>query len=176
MASSLAAGLSAALAATAAAPPVYVFVIVTLPHLLYMWVLTQPRSTIAVARLFGAEPVDWFASVALVLNAAQLAAVGSHAVSSGHYSPSSVLSQLTLPRVALGAVMWAAGLVLKISIFTAIGKRGVYYGTKFGHSIPWIDGFPFSVTGAPSRPPPARGCSSPAPLPPGGAGGAGAKP
>ncbi len=27
----------------------------------------------------------------------------------------------------------------------AIGKVGIYYGFKLGHSVPWFTGFPFSV-------------------------------
>lgn len=34
---------------------------------------------------------------------------------------------------------------LNVGIFQAIGHAGVYYGFKLGHTIPWVDGFPFNV-------------------------------
>ena len=39
---------------------------------------------------------------------------------------------------------------LNIGIFQAIGHAGVYYGFKLGHTIPWVDGFPFNVVRAPT--------------------------
>ena len=157
MADALTAGWDAAAAflsdPNTVAPPWYLFVIISLPHLFYIWVLTHAPSTIAVAKLFHSDPCDWFAMVALILNALQLSSCFHWAVTSGQ--------QFLFPsllRIALGAAGWAVGSVFKVAIFTAIGKRGVYYGTKFGHQIPWVDGFPFSVTGA--RRPPAR-CKPP---------------
>lgn len=37
---------------------------------------------------------------------------------------------------------------LNVGIFRAIGHAGVYYGFKLGHTIPWVDGFPFNVVRA----------------------------
>ena len=34
---------------------------------------------------------------------------------------------------------------LNVGIFQAIGHAGVYYGFKLGHTIPWVDGFPFNL-------------------------------
>lgn len=132
------------------APPLHVFVIVSLPHLLYLWVLTHSKSTIAVAKIFHSEPVDWFANVALFLNVLQIGSIVLWAVPSGRFTGSSLYENITALRLVLGIAMWGVGLVFKTTIFKAIGKRGVYYGSKFGHQIPWVDGFPFSVTGAPA--------------------------
>ena len=40
---------------------------------------------------------------------------------------------------------WIVGQGLNISIYRAIGKRGVYYGYRLGEEVPWVTGFPFSV-------------------------------
>ncbi len=52
----------------------------------------------------------------------------------------------------ISAFQWVTGLqlilfgqLLNFSIYDAIGKNGVYYGNKFGVSIPWCTGFPFNV-------------------------------
>ena len=39
--------------------------------------------------------------------------------------------------------------VLNISIYRAIGKKGVYYGFKLGSPVPWHTGFPFNVVSHP---------------------------
>lgn len=45
-----------------------------------------------------------------------------------------------LPLPSIAPLQW-----LNIGIFQAIGHAGVYYGFKLGHTIPWVDGFPFNV-------------------------------
>jgi hypothetical protein len=98
------------------------------------------------------EPVDWFADISLALNVAQLSSLALFIVTSGHYDAWAILGRLAdEPWRALALPMFALGTVFKVTIFTAIGKIGVYYGAKFGHTIPWVHGFPFSVTGASSR-------------------------
>ena len=93
--------------------------------------------------------MEWFAGVSLALNVAQFAALGAFVVTCGRYTLHGVAAQLAgAPWRAVAGPLFAAGVVLKGSIFSAIGKRGVYYGAKFGHTIPWVHGFPFSVTGA----------------------------
>ena len=42
----------------------------------------------------------------------------------------------------LATIAWQG---LNISIYRAIGKRGVYYGHRLGEESPWVTGFPFSV-------------------------------
>lgn len=38
---------------------------------------------------------------------------------------------------------------LNISMYNAIGKKGVYYGEKLGSKVPWCTSFPFSVVSHP---------------------------
>lgn len=134
-------------------PPWWCFLVLALPHLWYMWVLLHPSSTKRTAKLFKMEPVEWFSGIAVALNCAQLAAVLAFLVTSRRFS-ASVLAGLwgSQPWRAVALPLFAGGLVFKVSIFQAIGKKGVYYGAKFGHTIPWVHGFPFSVTGPSPRP------------------------
>lgn len=48
-------------------------------------------------------------------------------------------------HVVLGVGLVAFGQVLNAGIYQAIGHTGVYYGFKLGHTVPWVDGFPFNV-------------------------------
>ena len=115
------------------------------------WVLVHPASTKRTAAFLKVDAVDWFADVALLLNAAQFASLFHFLLTSGHFTPASLGGRLASGWALAAAPVFAAGLVFKVSIFTAIGKKGVYYGAKFGHDIPWVHGFPFSVTGATRR-------------------------
>lgn len=139
-------------------PPWWAFLVLALPHLWYMWVLLHPSSTKRTAKLFKMEPVEWFSGIAVALNCAQIAAVLAFLITSRRFS-ASVLASLwaAQPWRAVALPLFAGGLVFKVSIFQAIGKKGVYYGAKFGHTIPWVHGFPFSVTGACQQPAPRRG-------------------
>lgn len=44
---------------------------------------------------------------------------------------------------AIGLVL--VGQVLNLSTFWQLGRVGIFYGVRFGYSIPWCTGFPFSV-------------------------------
>lgn len=50
-----------------------------------------------------------------------------------------------VPMLILGALALLIGQLLNFSVFRALGKTGVFYGNRFGHSIEWCHGFPFSV-------------------------------
>ncbi|GFH15500.1 phosphatidyl-N-methylethanolamine N-methyltransferase, partial [Haematococcus lacustris] len=53
-----------------------------------------------------------------------------------------LLAALSLPHILYAAIWLKA---LNVGIYKAIGKVGVYYGTRLGHTVPWVTGFPFSV-------------------------------
>lgn len=38
---------------------------------------------------------------------------------------------------------------LNVSMYNAIGKKGVYYGEKLGSKVPWCTSFPFNVVSHP---------------------------
>ena len=47
--------------------------------------------------------------------------------------------------LGLGTLLIGAGQVLNFGVFYQLGKIGVFYGNKFGYSVPWCAGFPFSL-------------------------------
>lgn len=57
------------------------------------------------------------------------------------------LVPVTLNRFALGAgiLLIALGQVLNWSVFSLLGKSGVFYGNRFGYRVQWRDEFPFSL-------------------------------
>jgi hypothetical protein len=140
----------------ASCPPAWLFVVLALPHVWYSWVLIHPASTKRTAALLKTDAMEWFAAVSLALNVAQFAALAAFvATTPGAFSAAGLAARLAAaPWRLLALPLFAAGSVLKVAIFRAIGKAGVYYGAKFGHAIPWVHGFPFSVTGALRAAPP----------------------
>jgi len=47
--------------------------------------------------------------------------------------------------VIAGIVIIVAGQVLNVGVMSALGVDGVYYGIRFGKSIPWCRSFPYNI-------------------------------
>lgn len=60
-------------------------------------------------------------------------------------APPANMLEITPFQWVTGTQLILFGQLLNYSVFAAIGKNGVFYGNKFGKSIPWCTGFPFSV-------------------------------
>eukprot|EP00320_Phaeocystis_rex_P009900 CAMPEP_0119072790 /NCGR_PEP_ID=MMETSP1178-20130426/59718_1 /TAXON_ID=33656 /ORGANISM="unid sp, Strain CCMP2000" /LENGTH=211 /DNA_ID=CAMNT_0007054827 /DNA_START=87 /DNA_END=722 /DNA_ORIENTATION=+ len=136
--------------------------ILALPHVLYLWLWTRSSTWIAmtgmVTRLLGGKwPADkayqgdqacrYMASIAHVIKATQAASVIAwfSVYSPDALTPSGALSQ-PVWRLVLGATGLLLGQGLNVSIYTAIGRNGVYYGSRFGAPLgPWCTSFPFNI-------------------------------
>lgn len=51
--------------------------------------------------------------------------------------------------LGLGVVLLVVGQGLNLSVFYRLGKSGVFYGQRFGYTIPWCHAFPFSCLAHP---------------------------
>jgi len=51
--------------------------------------------------------------------------------------------------LAVGLALATVGQILNASVFVRLGRVGVFYGTRFGHRVSWVEGFPFSVLAHP---------------------------
>ena len=47
--------------------------------------------------------------------------------------------------LGLGGALLVVGQLLNLSVFYRLGKEGVFYGNKFGYTMPWCRAFPFSL-------------------------------
>jgi hypothetical protein len=57
-----------------------------------------------------------------------------------------VLDRLYDPQYAfLGLSLLVFGQHLNAAVYWALGQDGVYYGNRFGKSIPWVYSYPYSV-------------------------------
>mgnify|MGYP002629642770 FL=1 len=97
-------------------------------------------------RVFGRWSVEVFESLAWLLKLVQFTAVASWLAIRGATMKGVVGLAAAEPLLAVGGVgLMVVGQVLNAGIYRAIGHKGVYYGFKLGHTIPWVDGFPFTV-------------------------------
>jgi methylene-fatty-acyl-phospholipid synthase len=54
------------------------------------------------------------------------------------------VSEYTL-AVIVGLFLIVVGQGLNFAVFQRLGRVGVFYGARFGHDVPWVRGFPFSI-------------------------------
>lgn len=47
--------------------------------------------------------------------------------------------------IGLGVLLLALGQLLNWSVFSLLGKEGVFYGNRFGYRVEWRQEFPFSL-------------------------------
>ncbi|KAI7841557.1 hypothetical protein COHA_004728 [Chlorella ohadii] len=114
------------------------------PHLLYAYIWFFPRSWQAI---FKKRSVEAFETVAWLLKIIQALAVAYWWLLR---KPTGLdLAAVPLAAWPIGLGLGLFGQWLNIGIFQAIGHAGVYYGFKLGHTIPWVDGFPFNVVSHP---------------------------
>lgn len=122
-------------------------VLVSTPHWLYAFTWTQPQKFIAICKVVSnVHPVDCFANLAGLIKVMQLAVILQWYVNA---APMVSLASITALRWLAVVVLVGVGQILNISVMTALGRPGVYYGCKLGKEIPWYHGFPFTVTSHP---------------------------
>lgn len=136
--------------------------ILSLPHIFYFVLWTQPQLWLAVckpltearaqraggtAEAFGNEACMCMSVAAHFIKALQFS---SCVVWFWTYSPSSITLAAVMAqpawRLVLGVLGLLAGQSLNAGIYAAIGRNGVYYGNRFGAKLgPWVTGFPFNI-------------------------------
>jgi methylene-fatty-acyl-phospholipid synthase len=113
------------------------------PHLVYSFVWFFPNIWM---KAYGRWSVQVFESLAWLLKLVQFSAVAAWLAVREATIDDLVDLIHTEPLLAVGgAGLIGIGQVLNAGIFRAIGHKGVYYGFKLGHVIPWAEGFPFTV-------------------------------
>jgi methylene-fatty-acyl-phospholipid synthase len=112
---------------------------VSLPHILYAYIWTQPEGFMRFNRAYSktADPVQTFASIAVGLKFVQFAAFFTWYLNT---APLVDFADLGVLRILIALVLFAAGQALNVGIFNAVGTEGVYYGIKLGKKIPWATG------------------------------------
>jgi hypothetical protein len=119
--------------------------IFSLPYWLYVFIWTQPGAFLrwSNGNFRGVRTTKVFELTAHALKFCQLFAFIAWCVANQQDDLSFALVPIWAWVVAMLAI--AAGQVLNIAVYRALGLDGVYYGVKLGYPIPWYQGFPFNV-------------------------------
>lgn len=112
------------------------------PHILYAFIWIWPSLW---KQAFKQKSSDVLANVAVALKVAQGSACLLWLAKRRSGDMCLDLTNVDAWRLTAFAALFGVGQVLNVTTYHALGKAGVYYGSKLGHDIPWVSGFPFSV-------------------------------
>ena len=136
--------------------------LLALPNAIYIWLWIKPDACIraveiATPKLGGKWPADksaqgdqackYLAALAHTIKMVQAACVVAwfRLYSPDSLTPSGVLAQPPW-RLVLGGAGLLFGQCLNVAIYAAIGRNGVYYGSRLGAPLgQWCTGFPFNI-------------------------------
>ena len=109
---------------------------IALSTVLYAWTWTAPRGFAALVA--PRDPCATLAAVSSALKVLQFAALAAFV------DWRAVVALLSSPaRLLPVAALVAIGQTLNAAVYARLGSVGVYYGWRFGRSVPWCTGFPF---------------------------------
>lgn len=104
-----------------------------------MWAL--PGKLTRMSRALAMRPVHLVEAVVVCCKAAHFCAyLWFFLVAGGD----AMAWSLTLLRATFAIPLGIVGQVLNFSVYTTIGRSGVYYGVRLGEVIPWVSTFPFA--------------------------------
>lgn len=95
--------------------------------------------------MLGSDPIEVFATLEVVAKLVQLVSLLLYLGANGCALAWSSLTSAPLWCWLVMVAYVALGQALNFTTYAAIGKVGVYYGFKFGQSVPWCYGFPFNT-------------------------------
>jgi methylene-fatty-acyl-phospholipid synthase len=90
----------------------------------------------------GSDPVTGLANLFVAFKVLQAAVFAAWCLiyGGGRWQPPGD----DLAAMAVGTLLIVAGQALNASVFAKLGTVGVFYGNRFGRSVDWRSGFPFS--------------------------------
>jgi hypothetical protein len=113
------------------------------PFIFYTILWTIPQLWVGIC---GAkDPSEQMSYVAHVLKLVQ--AYVFYLLCQDHYLlPSQWVDELGQTTLVCCVFLFVVGQYLNVSVYQTLGIPGVYYGVRFGISIPWCSDFPYNVT------------------------------
>jgi len=95
--------------------------------------------------ILGNDPVEVFSNLEVLAKLIQAAALALLLGSAGVSAAMASVASAPWWCWATLFFLVGAGQGLNFATYAAIGKAGVYYGFKFGRTVPWCHGFPFNT-------------------------------
>lgn len=107
-------------------------VISPFPFYSYLW--WNPQKFVDIACTDGADPSHRMQQVSSVLKTLQIITLLSTASFESHWFP---------PWWSI--LLFIGGQYLNVRAYQLLGEAGIYYGTRFGKTIPWCKEFPYGT-------------------------------
>ena len=147
------------LAASADADTLLVALLVSSSSALYTLIWFRPRAFAGACSraLGGGDPSRAMARVCMLLKVAQLAGI-AHLAQWDWRAQLEAAARLPPALAVAAAALVLCGQALNLSVYATLGSDGVYYGARFGKSISWVYGWPYSLGGVKIRDPQYLGC------------------
>jgi len=121
--------------------------LLALERLTYWWAWNHPRRfEIMAKRLPGTrdvDAVDALRRLFLLFKLIQIGVLLGWCIAFGDtWAP---LPTAPTGLVVVGLLLLGFGQLLNFSVMARLGRDGVFYGNRFGRTIEWRTGFPFSI-------------------------------
>uniref|UniRef100_A0A0G4G8T2 phosphatidyl-N-methylethanolamine N-methyltransferase n=1 Tax=Chromera velia CCMP2878 TaxID=1169474 RepID=A0A0G4G8T2_9ALVE len=118
-----------------------------IPHAWYFWLWLRPTVWTSACSRWGLDPSHLMASIAGFIKLLQFTALALWIAfaypNALDDSVSALVQHMRSPVGAFALLVLAFGQTLNFAVYNAIGIEGVYYGSRFGKTIPWVTGWPF---------------------------------
>jgi len=116
----------------------------SMSHVFYAWTWTHADTWSKLCHGRSLEPYKAFASCAHVIKFVQFVSL---ALWLWPLQPLSQFDMMTFHplKLVLAIEFIGFGQILNVEVYNKIGEAGVYYGTRLGIDVPWVEGFPFSI-------------------------------
>ena len=121
----------------------------SLPHIFYGLVWTNPKQFMKMVKQKISPQADPVNVVVTVAHSLKIWQFSSFSMWYFQHGPLPSVAAVGWLRILSGLALFTVGQSLNIGVYNALGKDGVYYGTRLGKSVPWCTGFPFTVCSNP---------------------------
>ena len=113
-------------------------------YIFYTILWLMPAPWCAICRGLGFDPSELMAYCAHAFKALQFYTI-YELCKDDLIMPQDWLAQLDETVVVICVSLILLGQLLNSAVYQQLGTRGVYYGVRFGHTIPWCTAFPYNI-------------------------------
>ena len=119
--------------------------VLTIPHAFYAFIWIYPNKWMSISKKYYkyGDSIDLMAYCVFIIKGIQFIGLflWTFIIDSSNFE----FKNMSIFQFIIAIPMIIFGQSLNIGIHKAIGKNGVYYGCRLGKTIPWVNGFPFTI-------------------------------
>lgn len=115
------------------------YLITSLSHILYFFVWDYTDNFINLSRYLHITPLLLIKYLSYLQKILQISLLINYTIQNNTLIP----YLININPVNFSAII--IGQILNFSVYYKLGTKGVYYGNKFGYSLPYIKSFPYNI-------------------------------